>query len=252
MHTCTCTHAHAHTHTHNTHMQLGYRRRVCPWGSVPKAINAMTHPYAWHDSFYAWHDSFVCNVTPYVRSYVWHNSLISVTWLVLCVTWLLHRDVTPFVCSYAWHDSFVCDMTPSYGELVVAEYAREVEWQGSEGDARHDSLKSATWLIQCVTWLIHMWHHSFRHVPWLFPFCDMTHSRSKIVVAEFAGSKALSAMTHPYVWHDSIYVWHDSFNVWHDSFICSITPSNVCHDSFHCVAWHIHTVILSSPSLPGR
>jgi len=79
-----------------------------------------------------WHDSCVCDMTPSVPPYewhdtfmcVWHDSIcasIWVTWHIhVCVTWLhlcLHMsdmtpscvcDMTPSVPPYEWHDTFMC------------------------------------------------------------------------------------------------------------------------------------------------
>jgi len=66
----------------------------------------------------------------------------------------------------------------------------------------------------------------------------------------------MCAMTHSYVWHDSLtcvpWLIHNGAMthsyVWHDSFICvtwlidmcHLTHSYVCHVSLTCVAWLIH------------
>jgi len=108
----------------------------------------MTHSYVWHDSLicvtwlfhmcdmthsYVWHDLLICDMT---HSYVWHDSFI-------CVTWLIHM----------WHDPFICNMTDSYMTWLI------YKWHDS-------SIRDMTNLY--VTWLIDMWHDSFK--------CDMTHS----------------------------------------------------------------------------
>ena len=72
---------------------------------------------------FTWH-IHMCDMA---SSYVWHDSLICVTWVIhlwrdslICVTWLFHTcDMTHW---YVWHDCFtcvtwlvdMCDTTHSY------------------------------------------------------------------------------------------------------------------------------------------
>jgi len=141
----------------------------------------------------------MCDITP---TYVWHDSYISVTWLI-------HRCDT--TCSYVcgmthtcvWHDSCIhvtyllhmCDMTHTH------------VW--------HDS-------YTCVTWLIHMydmtftyvWRDSYMCVTWLIHMCDMNHT----------------------------YVWHDfCICVTWLTCVCDKTHSHIRHDSFIYVIWLIYT-----------
>jgi len=116
-----------------------------------------------------------------MRSHVWHDSLICVTWLFLmcdmtlsyvwhdcfiCVTRLFHMcDMTLFICvpwlfSYVWHDSFTC-VTWLNHPWRIHKTAQAQEPLGKRVMSQYDS-------FICVTWLFHM--------------CDMTLS---------------------YVWHDS-------------------------------------------------
>ena len=112
-------------------------------------------------------------------SFVWHKSLICVTWLIHNVTWPIHTcDMTH---PYMWPDSLthatwlihVCDMTCSY--------------------MRRDS-------FICVTWLIHVWHDS--PMTWLIHVWDMTHS-CVWHVSFICVTWLTHDMTHSCVWHDS-------------------------------------------------
>jgi len=84
-------HTHVHTATHTSDMTY-LHAAVCCWVAELVGLHVptcdMTHPYVCQDSLYVWHDSFIS------------------------VTWLIHMyDMThPYVChdsSYVWHDSFI-------------------------------------------------------------------------------------------------------------------------------------------------
>jgi len=138
----------------------------------------MTHSYVWHDSFICviWH-IHMCDMT---HSYVWHDSFI-------CVTWPIHMcDMThsSFKChstsfkfhstlwvSFQWHDTHkifprkettLCDITHSYvwPDSFVGVTRLIHMSEVTHSYVCHDSFICVTWLIQWVTWLIHM--------------CDMT------------------------------------------------------------------------------
>jgi len=145
------------------------------------------------------------------HSYVWHDSVICLTWLIymfvaqnwlgilrenltedlyhtvmstLTSVWLIHEcDMTQ---SHVWHDSILCVTKLSH----MCDRTHSYVWQ--------DLLVWVTWLIHmremthshvwqdwftCVTWLIHMcdmtqscvWHDSFMCVTWLICMRDMTH-----------------------------------------------------------------------------
>jgi len=100
------------------------------------------------------------------HAYVWHDSFISVTWLIhMC-------DMTH---SYVWHDSFTCDMTHSYVwhdsftptprtqsihayicDMTQLSHVTYI-WMGSPFHIC-DMTHVGHALFSCVTWLIHMGH----------------------------------------------------------------------------------------------
>ena len=153
----------------------------------------------------------MCDMT---YSYVWHDSII-------CVTWLTH----------------VCDMTHSCVQIYISWTTKEqpVLLKCWHVIVQHDSLI-------CVTWLIHIWdlthscvwHDSLMCVASFFinhqtairfsrqltsHMCDMNHVRvwhdSPTCVTWLTH---MCDMTHPYVWHMThSYVWHDSLMhvTWH-------------------------------------
>jgi len=154
----------------------------------------MSHSYVWHDSLLCvtWL-IYMCDMTHW---YVWHDTCI-------CVTWHMHMcDMTHW---YVWHDSFMCDMTrnPQSHFSMLSGISSKVVcvWE------RHELFILATWLI-----------HS----------CDMTHS------------------THARVWHDSFMcvTWHRIYD--RSSPCCLAWPIHMCgmthlyarHNSFICVTWH--------------
>jgi len=107
----------------------------------------------------------MCDMT---QSYVWHDSII-------CVTWLNHMcDMTQ---SCVWHDSFTLFL------IVVTRLSHTCDMTQS-----------------CVTWLIHthsgmcdmtqsyVWHDSFTLI---------------LIALMETRISTLEAMTHSYVWHDS-------------------------------------------------
>jgi len=105
---------------------------------------------------YVRHDSFICitcliHMSEKSQSYVWHDAFIRVTWLIICVTWLIH--MCAMICC---HEIFEVFSDPAYS------YA----W--------HDSFIWVTWLIyMCDMTYSHVWHDSFTCVTWLIRKCDM-------------------------------------------------------------------------------
>ena len=131
----------------------------------------MTYPYVWHHSliYVTWH---TCNMT---NSYVWYDSFIRVTWLVHTC------DMTH---SYMWHDSFLC------------ETARSHVW--------HDS-------FTCVTCLPYMFaHDSSAYVASLvhtcetqdIHMCNVTQSKDAFIYVTWLTRD----VTHSYVAKDS-FTW---------------------------------------------
>jgi len=153
----------------------------------------------------------MCDMT---HSYVWHDSFIRVTWLIvchdsfICVTWLIH--VCGMTHSYVWHDWLVlmCDKTDAH--------------------VCHDSFVCVP-RASCDMIHSYVWHELSMGVTWILHMCDLTHS---------------------YVWYDScIYViWRMHISdmthsyVWHDSVLCLTCLTHVGHDFSTFVAALIHVL----------
>jgi len=131
----------------------------------------------------------MCDMT---HSYVWHDSITFVTWLIH--TWHTHAHEHT-VCVRVVHENprvptyfYMCDMTHSY--------------------VCHDSFFMCG-LFTCVTWLIHIWH-ALAHA----------HAQYVYMWRELKSSELFS------------YVWHDSFIcVTRLIHLCDMTRSHMCHDS---------------------
>ena len=176
LHLCICIHwnesndARSRTVTHVelhrvTHIELltpksvqMLHRRSCVWHDSIICVTwlihicAMTHSYAWHDSFICLH---VCDMT---HSYVCHDSFICAPWFICvcavthsCVTWLFQMWNDSFMCdayirkmthSYICRDSFICGT--GLKKILRTPYVWHDAW-----DVSHDS-------FICVPWLIHM------------------------------------------------------------------------------------------------
>jgi len=168
----------------------------------------------------------------------------------MCVTWLrhtmwcyvvrLHNETWLYhMCdmahSYVRHDSLSCVT------YVCGMVGGQVTWRDmTHSYVRHDSrnitdihlcdsiwstsLQLLTWLVPiCVTWLM---APSLICAPWLIRMCVI-----------WVGQHHCSC------WHDSfIYAWRDSLTIIRT---CAMTHSHVCHDSFTCVPWLIHTCVIS-------
>jgi len=111
------------------------------------------------------------------HSYVWHDSFICVTWLIICARRRVH--MCHITHSYVWHDSCICvndsiihmcDMTPSY------------VWHDScvcvNDSIIHmcDMTQSYVWHDSCICVndsIMHMCgYDSFRCVAWLMHMCE--------------------------------------------------------------------------------
>jgi len=135
-------------------------------------------------------DSFLCEKWPIpmcdmTRFYVWHDSFLSVTWLISYVTWLNPQSNADFCCKVSctgvlhhygtwliliwewlipmWHGSFLRDRIHSC-----------VTWQIYTWHQR-DSVVCVTWIVRtCDVPHAYVWHDSFVCVIWLTHMCDMT------------------------------------------------------------------------------
>jgi len=179
----------------------------------------MTHWYVWHDSLIRvtwligiWHDMhpFLAGCTETCRTWllhIWHDSFT-------CVTWNIHMScgcIETFVTRLLFgHDSFVWFLHKWHDSFVT--------WHIDMSCGMHRDLCDMT----CVTWLIHM--------------CHMTHSyawHENLIRDLFMSCEVhwdLCDMAHSCLWHDSsicvtwlIHMCDTSQSyVWHDSFICMI------------------------------
>ena len=109
----------------------------------------MTNLYVWHDSLICvtWL-IYMCDMT---HSYVWHDSFICVTWLIhMCD--MTHSGVWPdsFIC-VAWVVDFVthsCVVTHCYVEFVThSSYVTWLEWN-------HQKQFIEFWTLRYIAWPI--------------------------------------------------------------------------------------------------
>jgi len=222
----------------------------------------------WNTPLYVWCVSVTHSRT---NLRIWHNSLISVTWLVhmydtthtyegalhaACETLRYVYDVCHLTHSHVWQGSFInmtrlthtCDVTRSH--VWHDSYA----WGCLARHPWHTTIHMS-----------HVWHDSYawgcltRH-PWhttihMYNVCHMTHLHMR------------EERTHLHTWHDSFIreirfvdmcVWHDPFVrvTWliymYDTsvcitcvtwliHICERTHLHMWHDSFTCATRLIHT-----------
>ena len=116
----------------------------------------------------------MCDMT---HSYVWHDSII-------CVTWLIHMcDMTH---SYVWHGKFTCQIHVWHGSFTCVTWQIHV-WHGS---------------FTCATCQIHVWHGSFTYVTRLICTRDMAHSNARELLHRHLRCLVhRCGTTHSYVWH---------------------------------------------------
>ena len=141
----------------------------------------------------------MCDMTNKNDSYLWHDSFICETWLIL-VSLFSHGNlddlaVRSMTYSHVWRDSFIC----------------------------------VTWLIRmCDTTYSWLWHDPFICETWLILVCLLSHGN--------LDDLAVRSMTHSHVWRDSFIcvAWFRHMcdmtpsYVWHDSFICVTWLIHMC------------------------
>jgi len=207
----------------------------------------MNHSYVpWHDEF-----KYVCMYVC-VCIYVYVGAVVCVcifvcVWTCVCVgvcvsayvTWLIHMGqdmshayvpwlilcaMTQVYVSYMRHDSFICAMTWQFTCTVTHSC---VTWLFL-------CTLYVTWLIYrycqaaaplrsfiCVTWLIHIWHDSFKfvtllvHIFWIThshvlpgggsSAADLTYERflRRAISEDLSSGSWISASTLCCAWHDS-------------------------------------------------
>jgi len=227
---CICDMTHSYV-WHDSFIRVTWLIHMCDCCTAPRPVyvthmNESCHTYEWVVSHIWMSRAYVsllhrtapciCDMT---HSYVWHNPLIRVTWLIhMChcctaprpvyVTWLIHMcDTThsyvwrgSFICvtaaphcaMYMWHDSFICVTQPT----CMCDVAHSYVWHRSILCVWSKWRGSSLYMCQ---WAMSLWPMS--HI-WIDPChtyeCDVAHSY------ETYG-------THTYVTHmnePSSYVWH--------------------------------------------
>jgi len=99
-------------------------------------------------------DCCTCWICDMMHSYMWHNSLTCVTWLIVM------RNMTHY---HVWHDS----LPRVTGLITTCDMTYHHVW--------HISLPHVTWLITtCDMNHAHVWHNSSSRVTYLMPTRDMT------------------------------------------------------------------------------
>ena len=161
-----------------------------------------------------------CDMT---HSYVWHDSIVYVTWLIqrtadegvrslICVTWLVHtcEMSNPYGC----HDSSTCMMWPY--ERVMSHV-----WMS------HGTLMDVTWLLYKL-YDSYAWHASCIRVKCQIHMVAMTYP--------YLWREYMTESCHTYEWvMPPTWTWHDSsicYASWHDSFVRDTTQS-MHHDMTH-------------------
>jgi len=167
IHMCNGTRIRAVTHSHVWHI----RHRCGVWQEIVYFVQHDSFTCAsWHkDTCETWHRSFAGQEAS-VCIVLWHDSFISVAWLI---------HMCGMTHSYVWHDSFICvawlihmcGMTHSY--------------------VCHDSFIRVAWLIHmCAMADIRVRHNTFICVPWLIHMCAMTHSHVWDITQEWRWAKS--------------------------------------------------------------
>jgi len=193
---------------------------------------------------YVWHDSLVC-VTwlthilllhlyscgyCWVHSYVWHDSVYTcMSWLNSCVwrdssTWL-HSCVQRDSSVQMWHDSiYMCGITCMTQFICVASLiCTDVAWLDSY--LWHDSVyKCNMTQFMCVTWLVEM----FRQMSWS-PWRQHVYVRTCDIAQFTRVTDPIHICNITLNW----YVWRDSIR------FCDMTLSSYAwHDACHVYTWH--------------
>jgi len=179
----------------------------------------------------------MCDMT---HSYVWHDSLICVTWLTHTCTWLIRRASAAAV--IALHDSFIRVTWLIRRALAAATLESHYSWLTHTCDITHDSIIVVTCLIRGTLAAPTLESHD----SWLTHMCDMTHDSIICVTCLIRGTLAAATLES-----------HDSFilcDVNNSSRVSSSdTWSTDCfdtykmtHDSIICVTWLIRRALAAT------
>jgi len=198
-----------------------------------------------------------------------HDSFIFVPWLIqMCA--MTHSNVCRDVCEMKHsydrgrcgaqcrqeHSSYMCHKTLTHMCAMTHPYACHDSFRYATGLIYlcHDKIRCATWLIRDTRRRVQVTHMDSWHM------CHMIHSyvfHDSFISVPWRNH--LCAMTHSYACHHVHVVWRDTFlrqremrralqvrvfksYVRHDSFMCAMSHSDVCHDSFICVPWRVWRV----------
>jgi len=224
---------HESCHTHKrvmSHIRMNY---VAHRNPSPMCV--------WKDAF-PWATWFIrmCDMT---RLWVWHDSCMSVTWLMfvwddasiwrvtLCI--LLHVVAC---CCMLLHVAYCCDSFVSHNTTVVTLswvttqqlwLIRESQHNSCDSFVSHNTtVVTHSWVTTQQLWLIRESQQCITTI------CNNMHSVLQIVAC--CCILLHIAVTHLYVLHDS------SVRVTWLIHICGMTHSRVWHDSFICETWLMH------------
>jgi len=174
-------HTHAHTYTHNlfpfhTHVHTCITGRCCMTGGVMGICHVMCMTYGLTLS-----NSKITNPLCHLHitnliilrcdenmSYVWHGSLICVTWLCAVTPSYVCHDVCEMTHLHAKHDS-IKSMRDSW--ISVPCFTTH-SWVCHDSFWRIGMCTMTRWFVTC---LLHVKHDLFKCMPSLIHKCAVTH-----------------------------------------------------------------------------